>query len=262
VVDQLREAIKKTVEYGREFGVEYGYEEIRERLISEKMYSDEEINSKLREIKYPNPKRINEEILRDKVEKAKILGQKLAKKFRNILLVGITGSVAAGYPKKNEDIDLMIITRKDSLWITRLKMNIWIGINRVPHRVYSLKPKKDDFCFNLWLEGESLELPINRQNLRNAMDLILMKPVINKNKIYERFLGENGWAKKYVPTGYGKKISNFKFLTFNEERNKNNLKKIINWTAFGVQYLYMKRKLTNETVDRKRAFFHPKSGRW
>lgn len=267
-MNQLKGLILKTIEYGRKFGTEYRDEEITERLISDKKYSDQEVILKLREIKRPEIGQINNKILSDKVDKAKRLGELLAERFPDILMVGITGSVAAGYPKKNEDIDLMIITKKDSLWITRLGVKIWTRINNIPRRKYGIRQKKDDFCFNLWLEEESLKLPVNRQGLRNAMDLILMKPIVNKNKIYEKFIGGNEWVKKYVANGYGKLIFNFKFLPkrilqssiISNEKQKNNiLKKIINRTVFELQYFYMKRKFTGETVDLKRAFFHPQN---
>jgi hypothetical protein len=256
-VDQLKEAIGKTIRYGRKFKVKYGYKEIKERLISNKKYMDEEIELKLREIKWPKINETRDAFLINKVNKAKKLGELLANRFSNILLMGITGSVAAGYPKENEDIDLIIITRKDSLWITRLAVRVWTWINKTPLRKYGKGQNKDDFCLNLWLEDDSLKLPSNRQNLRNAMDLILMKPVVNKYKIYERFIEENGWAKKYVATGYGEKITNYKLRITNEKQKTKIIIKIINRLVFWLQYAYMISKLTNETVDIKTAFFHP-----
>ena len=160
----MKTAIERTVQYGRKFGVEYGYKEIRERLISSKKYSDKKITVKLQELKLADFKRTDREILRNKVEKAERLGKRLAEKFQNILLVGITGSVAAGYPKRGEDIDLMVITKNNCLWLTRLGAKTWTWFNRIPERRYGAEQKKDDFCFNLWLEDCSLELPVYRQN--------------------------------------------------------------------------------------------------
>ena len=260
-MDQLRESILKTIRYGRYFRSEYGNEEIKERLISEKIYSDDEIEAKLGAMKLPKVKKTNSEILVNKVSQAKKLGELLAERFPAILLAGITGSVAAGYPKANEDIDLMIITKKDSLWIIRLGVKIWTRMNKIPHRKYGKKQRKDDFCFNLWLEEESLKLPVNRQNLKNAMDLILMKPVVNKNKIYEKFIRENEWVKKYVANGYNKINPSALWASPLDRGAKTyfSLGSVINWVAFWLQYWYMRKKLTGETVDLKRAFFHPKN---
>ena len=257
-MDQLRAAILKTIRYGGQFGADYGYEEIRERLISARKYPDEEINSKLREMNTVNINSMNSDLVTEKISKAENLGKLLAERFPNILMVGVTGSVAAGTPKENEDIDLMMIVKKDSLWITRLTVMIWIWVNRIPHRKYRLKQKKDDFCFNLWLEEESLKLPNSRKNLKNAMDLILMKPVVSKDNIYERFVRKNEWVKKYVANGYNKIINNFRKNNINKKPSSSQFGKIINLLMFWLQYVYMKNKFNGETVDQKRAFFHPR----
>jgi hypothetical protein len=183
----------------------------------------------------------------------------LKKKFPDILMVGITGSVAAGYPKDKEDIDLMVITKNGSLWLNRLKIKMWLWVNNIPQRGYGDKEEKNDFCFNLWLEEESLKLPENRKNLKNAMDLVLMKVMFDKNKTYERFVRENEWVKKYVATEYNKIVSNFKPLNVVRKQKIYLPKKVFNQVAYRLQYIYMKNKLTEETVDLKRAFFHPKS---
>jgi hypothetical protein len=247
----LSESIKKTIKYGKRYGVKYSTEDLFFRLISNKCYGKD----KIPKIINPTPARYYEE----KLEKTTNLALKLAKKFEFIEMVGITGSVAAGYPKKGDDIDLMIITKEDSLWITRLGVRMWIWINKIPHRKYYQKQNRDEFCFNLWLQEKSLRLPKNKQNLRNAMDLILMKPVVNKNKIYERFILENGWAKKYVANGYNRinKMTNDQFLISNEEQKTKRLWKIINLMVFWLQYFYMRRRFAGEKVDLQRAFFHP-----
>jgi hypothetical protein len=264
-VERLRIAIKKTIDYGGEYGAEYGFEEIKQRLISEKRYTDREIEMVLKKLNRKEVKNDNK-YLKIKIDKAIYLGKKLAKRFEDILLIGVTGSVAAEYPKNNEDIDLMIITKRASLWITRLLVTMWIWMNKVPHRKNRTKEKRDQFCLNLWLEEDSLVLPNNRRNLNNAMDLILMKPVINKNEVYGRFIKENRWAEKYVATGYDKIITNYPTRGFrkaqqitNEKPEKYILKNLINRIVFGLQYIYMRKKIRKETVDLKRAFFYPKN---
>lgn len=247
----------KTIRYGQQFGAEYNREEIKERMISDKNYSDGEVETELREMKYPKNIKIDRMTLITKVDKTKKIAKRLAGKFPDILMIGITGSVAAGYPKINEDIDLMIIVKKDSLWTTRILVEAWMRVNKIPHRKHGAKQIKDDYCINLWLEEDTLELPKNRQKLKNAMDLILMKPLINKNNIYGRFINSNSWAKKFVATGYNKKILKSKIRILNENKKINIIKKIINRVMFWGQYLYMRRKITEETVDIKRAFFHP-----
>lgn len=245
-------AIEKTLWYGRRFGVEYGSEEILERLIAPKIYKEADILAKIERGSIENNNFQEKMFLADRLVK------RLSKRFKSILFVGVTGSVAAGNPTKDSDIDLMIVTKSDRLWLTRLMLRAYIFFNKIPHRRYGQKEKKDDFCFNLWLEEDCLKLPKNKRHLKNAMDLILMKVVLNKNNTYEKLIAENDWAKKYVATGYEKrnKINDLRFM--NKTKKVNLYIKILNWLAYHLQYWYMRSRISSELVDQKRAFFHPK----
>ena len=248
----LKEDIQRTIGYAKKFGCPINEKEICERLISKKIYDLKEIKKELKNFKIDNNKN---KWVKIKIKKAQDLAKLLGESFKNIKMIGITGSVAAGYPKKNDDIDLMIITKKNKLWITRFKLRWFIFMNKIPHRKYDQKENKDEFCFNFWLDNNNLLLPKKRQNLRSAMDLILMKPILNQENTYERFILKNKWAEKYLATGYDRKISNFQFLISNENKD-NYLDEIINKLFFWPQYWYMKRKITNEKIDYHQAFFY------
>ena len=184
--------------------MEYGPAEIKERLISKKVFSDEEIDRVLKNLKLKTSNLKTDKIQKVKVGKARELAKMIGRRFPDILMVGITGSVAAGYPKKSADIDLMIVTKKDRLWLTRLLLRIFVLVRRIPHRKYGVKETSDEFCFNLWLEEDVLKLPKSRQNLRNAMDSILMMPIYNRKNTYENFMKDNKWIKKYLANTYVK----------------------------------------------------------
>ncbi len=245
----ISKAVKETIAYGLKYGTRYSRKEIYKRLISPKIVLFEEIP------KIEGNSKISNQA---KIEKAKHLAVKIAKSFNEIQMIGVTGSVAAGYPKKDDDIDLMVITKKDSLWRCRLRLRIWVWANQIPHRKYNIEQKEDEFCFNLWMEEDNLEIPKNKQNLKNAMDLILMKPVMNKNQTYEKFIQENNWAKKYVANGYQQLAGKDKYSKRVVE-NSNLIKRFINLVLFKVQYWYMKKKIKKELVNIKTAFFHPKN---
>lgn len=253
---ELKTAIKRTIAYGKNFGVGYNIEDVRERLISNEIFKDEEIEKELEKLKIRNyvsrVKRRNK-----KIDKARKLAEFAGRYFKDILMIGVTGSVAAGYPKKNDDIDLMVITKKDRLWLTRLGLRIFIWINKIPHRKYGGRENEDEFCFNLWLEEEALELPKDRMSLRNAMDSILMMPVLNRQSTYERFMRENGWIKKYLINTYTKVIRHSVLQPSFYNGRKSTFLNILNYLFFWPQYWYMKKKIGNGLVDLRRAFFHP-----
>jgi len=252
----LFEVIKKTIEYGEKYGCKLKKEQLFKRLISNKIYKKEEIEKIIEKKTNFNLNLVkNNYFSKEKIKKAKVLANKISKNFKSILFLGITGSVAADYPKKNDDIDIIIITKINKLWITRLKLRLFIKINNIPHRKFNKKEKKDDFCFNLWLDEKSLEIEKEKQNLKNAMDLILIKPLINKEKTYEKFINANSWVKKWVATGYFELNKKFSFIKC--KKNKNNyLNIVINWLVFWPQFWYMKRRIKKEKIGLHKAFFH------
>jgi len=251
------QSIKETIKYAQKYDGQLTEKQLFERLIGNKIYAKEEIDQviKLLSCKVVKSGGKNN-IFEEKIKKAEKLAKKISKKFKDILFLGVTGSVAAGYPKKNNDIDLIIITKINKLWLIRLKLRFFIMINKIPHRKFGKKEKTDEFCFNLWLDEKSLELGKEKQNLKNAVDLILMKPLINRSKTYEKFILANDWAKKYVATGYSlKKPSPGVNRGISLDR-EDLLEIIINWLMFWMQFLYMKRKIKNEKVGLHEAFFH------
>jgi hypothetical protein len=247
----LERAIKKTVEYAAKFGSSINKKEIEQRLISKKVFSKQKINETIKQFPINNKKNI---WIKIKIKKAKKLAKLIEINFKDILFLGISGSVASGHPKKNDDIDIFLITKKNKLWITRFKLRWFIFKNKIPHRKYGQREKGNEFCFNLWLDETSLNLPKDKQNLKNAVDLVLLKPLINKQKIYERFIRENSWAKKFVATGYFGLSHRLSIVDRRE--NKNFGSSLINWLFFGPQYIYMRKRIKQETVGLHSAFFH------
>ena len=85
-----------------------------------------------------------------------------------------------------------------------------------------------------------------------------MKPIFNKDGIYERMMAKNIWGNKYLANVWkgfegwrvnGLKRSShfqpFDFFSF------------LNLLAFNLQFRHMRAKMTNERVSINFAFFHP-----
>lgn len=250
---EINLAIIRTINYAKKFRSNLTANEIEERLISKKNFSKNEI-SKLVDLQVKKEK--NNSYYLNKLTKAKKIKGKIRKSFEDILFLGITGSVASGHPKKKDDIDFLVITKKNKLWRTRLFLRWWIFKKQVPHRKYNKKEKKDEYCFNLWLDETSMLIPKDRQNLKNSVDLVLIKPLINKMNTYERFVLVNDWAKRWVATPYQNKIRNFPALIPPKDKENNKLDELINRLYFWPQYWYMKRKIQGERVGLHEAFFH------
>jgi len=197
-------------------------------------------------------------------EKLKI-AQKTAAKLQLlpwIKMVGITGALAMENCQKEDDIDLLVITSADSLWITRLLtilLSPFLGIKR---RKPKEKYPKDKICFNLFLEENHLK--IQPQDLFTAHEICQVKPLFNKDQTYEKFLLENKWVKKFLPNAFGCLLLEKNSPIFSPDfraRIKNLFLKIFNKISFALQYWYMKPKITQEKVSYSQAFFHPENQR-
>ena len=184
-----------------------------------------------------------------KMEIAKKATEVLAK-IPLISFVGVTGSVASGWPKKNDDIDFLIICKKDSLWICRIWATVLLKINGFKMRDASVEIS-DSLCLNLWLDEGSLTIVKDRQNLLTGLDLVWLKLMLNRQNCWQRFLVANKWAEKYVILNKAKEVRN-------DTEKVGGLVTIVNWLAFGIQYWYMKRKMKGEIVSISKAYFHPK----
>lgn len=194
----------------------------------------------------------------------------IAKKTANLLsviptikLIAITGSLAMENASDDSDVDLLIITTSGTLWITRLFTLVFLKLLGIPVRRFKDKKQKDKICMNMWLEESALSWPAPDRNSFTAHEIAQIKPLINKDSTYEKFIAENMWLKDYWPNSV--KILGEKDTRIPGEKNNkiqvsqypNILVSIFEKLAFRMQYLYMKPKITQEVVAPTRAIFHP-----
>lgn len=250
---ELRADIKKTIEYAKSYDATLDADQIRKRLISKNIYTKEAISKLVSEMGI-ELKNKRGDIYEKKMKKAKT-ALKVLETNQDILFMGVTGSVSYENPKESDDIDLMVITKKNKLWTTRLWLKLWLRKNKVPHRKYNRKEKPDEFCFNLWLDESALLIPKSKQNFKNALDLLNTKVIFNKNNIWEKFIRTNSWAGNNLATPY------FYLTTGLKSKNrpvKNIDKKpsILDKTAYYLQLLIIKQKRKKDLVDFNKAFFH------
>ena len=187
-----------------------------------------------------------------------------AKKLRvipMIKMVGITGALAMKNCKETDDIDLMVITVADRLWLTRLILYVLAPILGIRRRKPKEREVEDKICFNLFLEESSLQ--IQPENLFFAHEICQVKPIFWKDNIYEKFLWENQWVSNFLPNAK----NSLKFKVQSSKLGKKHpisqsaswriLISFFNTLAFKLQYLYMKPKMSIEKISLHQAFFHP-----
>lgn len=187
-------------------------------------------------------------------ERRKELGRykKIFKWVPSVRMVGITGSLAMNNSSEKSDIDLMVITSKGCLWITRLIIYMLFYIYRVPVRRFGEKQECGKLCMNIWLDESDLE--IGNRNIYTAHEVAQVDPIVNKNKSYERFINSNKWVVKYWPKAV--KIQNSKSKT-QKASLKILIMRMVEPLARWLQLQKINKEKTREKITKQRAFFHP-----
>lgn len=194
-------------------------------------------------------------LMRKRASARKIAKAKKAVKILSLLptikMIAVTGALAMQNSSDESDIDFMVITRKGTLWTTRLLSLVLLDILRIPRRRYGSKDQKDKLCLNIWLDENNLVW--RKRNIFTAHEIAQVEPLVNKDETYERFIYKNKWIKDFWPNAVViKKITNDK-----ESYKEGIATKFVEHLARRFQYWYMKDKITREVVTPTRALFHP-----
>ena len=202
-------------------------------------------------------RRLNAKSSKNKLKIAKRAG-KLLDRIPTVMFVGITGSLAMMNSNDDSDIDLLIITSKGTLWTTRLITYSLLLISGFGVRRPKNKEEKDRLCLNMWIDERDLKF--TKRNVFTAHEVAQIVSIVNNGKTYEKLLWENRWILDYWPKAV--EIGRIQQVACRMTKRAHAayymlLATLFEPVAFKLQYLYMKPKITRETVTKTRAFFHP-----
>lgn len=194
-------------------------------------------------------------VIRKRYSKGKIrIAQSAAKIISfvpGVKMIGLTGSLAMENADKDSDIDLVIITRRGRLWSTRLLTYVLLKIANFRIRNPKNSDENNKLCLNMWLDESDISWPKKDRNFYTAHEILQIVPLFDKNGTYNLFLSKNKWALDFWPNAVDIKKNNSTSYT------KLNKLSFIENLAFRLQFLYMKQKITRETVQITKAIFHP-----
>ena len=176
-----------------------------------------------------------------------------------IRMVAVTGSLAMNNTRLGSDIDLMIITRKGTLWTTRLITYFLLLMTGFKLRRAGEGWEKDKLCLNIWMDESNLKFKIQNSEFRYmfvAHELSQIIPLVNKSRTYEKLLTKNKWVVDYWPKATAIR-NNKQLLQSNNTNNYDFIFSLFESFAFWLQKQYMRKKITNEVITSTRAFFHP-----
>ncbi|MBU3979260.1 hypothetical protein KKE68_06195 [Patescibacteria group bacterium] len=148
-----------------------------------------------------NKRRKRIKIAQKKIEIAISVGRCLSY-IPTILFVGISGRLSHIDADRDDDIDIFIITKKNTIWSTRLFLLAVLELMRV-RRIRNDKNPRDKICPNLIIEESALAWPMDKRDLYTAHEIVHIIPLFTRNNIFQEFLAENKWISKFYPNREG-----------------------------------------------------------
>lgn len=260
---KYKEAIKKTLIYSSIFRYPLTYYQLLNFLIIE---PQEKIN--IKSFEYELAKLIKKQYVVVEHEKCILPGTKYiewqdAKKYAKTLIkknrptfkilkkipwikfIGITGSGAAYNSDAESDLDILVITQKNRIWITR-------GIMAFILKVILGNYVKKGVDPNIFITDTSMEWPKEQQNLYVANEIVRMHPIYDKDNTYFKFLHSNKWIENYLGNFKTHYIENT--LENQQKYQGEVLLNLIDYLFMLLQKTYMRKKVTSEIV--KKQFIH------
>lgn len=269
------EAILKTLLYSDIFDYPLSKDEVWKYLISKKIEDKQSflkcINRK--NFSFSHNKtfyfvRGREDLIKKREEKEKYGLEKIkyAKKIISklsliptVYFIGISGALAMKNSDKNDDIDLFVITAKNSVWITRFVMVLMLKSLGL-YRKRNDKNYANKICLNMLIDKTALRFSQKRNDLYTAHEIAQIMPVFNRDNTYKKFIYANDWVNSFLPNVF----SPVSKITFASKKSLTN--KLVEFlltilplesTAKVVQIRYMKKHMTRETVSDNFLAFHP-----
>ncbi|MGA7160795.1 MAG: hypothetical protein WBZ48_07320 [Bacteroidota bacterium] len=102
--------------------------------------------------------------------------------------VFITGSLSKNIASHSSDVDFMIVTAPNRLWIPKM-------ILTAVRRIFLFNTIKY-FCFNLFVTENGLFF--SEKNIFNAVEIATTRVLWNE-KVFQRFQSANSWTRSYLP---------------------------------------------------------------
>ncbi len=178
--------------------------------------------------------------------------------FPYIRAVALSGSLALLNSGEKSDIDLLVLTKKNRIWLVRMLMSFYFQV--LGQRRYGLKIS-NRFCLNHYLR-EGL-LITQDQNLYTAVEYASLLPVLGEEELSNFWL-RNSWLSQFLQSPGPQAVNQFfrftssRFSQIQEFLLDYTLAPILNWFAG----IYQKRRIKMQEhilVSDDELSFHPGS---
>lgn len=113
----------------------------------------------------------------------------IIKRFPYVRAVFVTGSLSKNSSNEKSDLDFMLVTEKNRLWLTRTMLMLFKKI--------FLFNKYKYFCINYLITDDSLE--IEDKNIYTAVEIVTSKATFNSELLNKFLLMNEWWIRDLMP---------------------------------------------------------------
>ncbi|KKS98199.1 MAG: hypothetical protein UV73_C0003G0141 [Candidatus Gottesmanbacteria bacterium GW2011_GWA2_43_14] len=172
-----------------------------------------------------------------------------------VLMIGVTGTLAMNNADRDDDIDLLLVSDSRQLWTTRflvVSLLKTLGLYRNPKDT----KVNNKICLNMYLDENHLELPVAERDLYSAHEIIQLLPVYDRGGYYQKFRSSNSWVNQFLPNSEvfaGNNSENPSGKSRQELFTESILRKIQLWK--------INKNLSNEVIRPGFLRFHPHDNR-
>jgi predicted nucleotidyltransferase len=167
-----------------------------------------------------------------------------------VVCICLSGSLAAGHYKEEDDIDLFVVTKPNTVWLTRiclLGMLALLGKRRKKGQIHA----PGSICLNMFVDTQGLRLEHLGKDIYIAREIAQLKPLVNKYNTFEQLLSQNQWIREFFPHAIPVlDVSIMAPLVSPYSRFFNGLAKI-------VQLPRIQKTRTTELIEEHLLAFHP-----
>ncbi|MBM3205742.1 hypothetical protein FJZ41_02780 [Candidatus Shapirobacteria bacterium] len=211
-MNQLQSAILKTLAYADVFDSPLTLKELHLFLIGQKAEL-KDLKKAISELKQVEKSGLylfikgQRQLVYQRQKRAKVslMKLKIARKVAWVLktiptvkMVALTGALAMNNTQKKDDIDFLVVTSKNRLWLTRPWIVFLIEL-LARRRHPGDKEFEDKICLNMFLAEDCLKIPPQEQSLYTAHEICQLKPLWQKDNLYQKLLKANSWSQKFLP---------------------------------------------------------------
>jgi len=165
-----------------------------------------------------------------------------------LALLAVTGTAAAHNTTQGDDVDIFIVSKHARLWLTRF---FTVLILKACDKYRTEKNPQGKICPNIFLDEQSMAWDKPKRNLYIAHEIVMMRPVINKNNAYFKFMDENRWAFEFFGN-----LPSAEKVRYEIVQPKSSAVNLLEKLLMRTQVWYMAQKITTEEITENLIHFN------